>query len=196
MILLFDCNCYDKLIELSDKSLEDIITKVDKLVMPQAVREQLDMMADDEDKMEKLSKINQLISRFDIEGRLEKVEGLFEDVCDEDVKDWEMDDEYEYEDDGAIEEDKKNQREYYSNVIFPKHKVPHNKSLGIITNKKSAYFKSLPDKMKNGDKEIALTARQEGAIVITNDGSFLAGLKSINQEVLQFNEFLNVMGNK
>ena len=79
MIILFDCNCYDKLVELSDESLDYIINRTTKIIMPQAVRKQLDMMirSEDEIKLEKLSNINRLITRIDVEGKLEKIDGMF-----------------------------------------------------------------------------------------------------------------------
>jgi predicted nuclease of predicted toxin-antitoxin system len=43
--------------------------------------------------------------------------------------------------------------------------------------------------MKNGDKQIALTAKLEGAVMITDDKNFLNGLKLINQPVLSFEDF-------
>ncbi|MFT5703984.1 MAG: hypothetical protein ACJAZX_000524 [Rickettsiales bacterium] len=137
MIVLFDCNIYDKLIELPEDSLQNILGKITKIIMPQSVRRQLDMMIDCDNKMKKLSKINHIIFSFDIEKKLEKVE-----------------------------------------VIF--------------TDQESAYFESLPRKMKNGDKEIALTAQKEGAITITNDRYFLSGLQLINQPVLSFENFLKM----
>jgi predicted nuclease of predicted toxin-antitoxin system len=44
--------------------------------------------------------------------------------------------------------------------------------------------------MKNGDKEIALTAKRENAVMITDDNDFLEGLKHIKQSVMNFEEFL------
>ena len=43
--------------------------------------------------------------------------------------------------------------------------------------------------MKNADKEIALTAKQENSIVITNDRDFLIGMDLIKQQALNFEEF-------
>lgn len=180
MIILFDCNCYDKLIELSDDSFDHIINRTTKVLMPQAVRKQLDMMlgCKDQIKIEKLSKINCLIARIDVKGRLEKVDGMFGFVSYDDVENSE------------IKEDIKIQRKYYSTVGFANYDAPYKKSLGTFASKKISYFKSLPNKMKNADKEIALTAKQENAIVITNDRDFLKGMDLINQQALSFEEFM------
>ena len=70
MIVLFDCNSYDKLINLSRNDLQKIRDRVEKIIMPQVVREQLNMMIERPDKIEKLSKINQIIAEFDIAGKL------------------------------------------------------------------------------------------------------------------------------
>lgn len=136
MIVLFDCNSYDKLINLSRNDLQKIRDRVEKIIMPQVVREQLNMMIERPDKIEKLSKINQIIAEFDIAGKLSYIP-----TCD-------------------------------ANQI---------------------YFNSLPDKMKNGDKEIALTAKEEGAVMVTDDESFLGGLRLINQRVCSFEEFLRFL---
>lgn len=136
MIVLFDCNSYDKLINLSRNDLQKIRDRVEKIIMPQVVREQLNMMIERPDKIEKLSKINQIIAEFDIAGKLAYIP-----TCD-------------------------------ANQI---------------------YFNSLPDKMKNGDKEIALTAKEEGAVMVTDDESFLDGLRLINQRVCSFEEFLRFL---
>lgn len=141
MIVLFDCNCYDKLITLSDESLQQILNKITKVILPQIVREQLDQMIESENKIERLSHINQIIARLHIANKLEKTEGLFDSESSEDD----------------------------TNVT---------------------YFKSLPDKMIKGDKEIALTAKQNNAIMITNDIPFLNGLHAINQKALNFEDFL------
>ncbi len=58
-------------------------------------------------------------------------------------------------------------------------------------NQKEIYFDSLPGKMKNGDKNIALIAKEEGATLITNDRGCLEGLRSIKQPVLSVEEFFN-----
>ena len=136
MIVLFDCNSYDKLINLSRNDLQKIRDRVEKIIMPQVVREQLNMIIERPDKIEKLSKINQIIAEFDIAGKLAYIP-----TCD-------------------------------ANQI---------------------YFNSLPDKMKNGDKEIALTAKEEGAVMVTDDESFLDGLRLINQRVCSFEEFLRFL---
>lgn len=141
MIVLFDCNCYDKLIALSDESLQKIFNKITKVILPQIVRKQLDQMIEYEDKIEKLSHINQIIARLHIANKLEKTEGLFGSESSEND----------------------------ANIT---------------------YFNSLPDKMINGDKEIALTAKQTNATMITNDIPFLNGLHAINQKALNFEDFL------
>ncbi len=140
MIILFDCNSYDKLIVLDWKDLQKISARITKVVIPQAVRIQLDMMIGRQDKLEKLSKINQLIAYLDILG-----------------------------------------------------KVEYRKSLGMNSYGKQIYFDSLPGKMRNSDKEIALTAKQEEAIMITDDKYFLLGLKFLKQPVMNFEEFLTFL---
>lgn len=141
MIVLFDSNSYDKLIELSQEDLQQIYTKIEKVIIPQAVRRQLDMMVNIEDKMEKLYRINQIIFHLDNQNKLIKVEDNFE--------------------------------------------------LELYDNEKKNYFRSLSNKMKNGDKEIAFTAKQENATMITNDSNFVDSLSNINQKVLSFEDFIN-----
>ncbi len=136
MIVLFDCNSYDKLIKLSRNDLQKIKDRVEKIIMPQVVREQLNMMIERPDKIEKLSKINQIIAEFDIAGKIAHIANL---------------------------------------------------------DANQTYFDSLPKKMRNGDKEIALIAKEEGAVMITDDESFLEGLKLINQRVCGFEGFLRFL---
>ncbi len=180
MIVLFDSNSYDKLIELPTEGLEQVLGKVSKVILPQAVRKQLDIMVGREDKIKKLSKINQIIFKFDEENKIENVSGMFGFVSYEDVEN------------GEIKKDTKTQRKYYSVTGFSNYQdvKGNSKSLGILTYEKSDYFESLPSGMKNADKEIALTAKQEKAIMITDDGGFVKGLNNINQDVLVFKDFL------
>ncbi len=176
MIVLFDANTYDKLVDLPDEILRAILDKLSKIILPQAVRKQLDMMIHISDKLEKLSKINLLISDFDIAGKIDYIDGMFGFASYEDLEN------------GEIKKDKKTQRKYYSIAGFSKNFGQ--KSLGINTYSKQSYFDSLPKKMKNGDKEIALTAKQENAVMTTNDKDFLEGLRALNQSVMNFEEFL------
>jgi adenylate cyclase class IV len=135
MIVLFDANTYDKLLDLSHEKLQIVLDKVTTVVMPQLVEKQLNRMIEDENKIEKLSKINKIIADLDVAEKLNK------------------------------------------------------KFVETHQNQKEIYFDSLPGKMKNGDKEIALSAKEEGATLITNDRGCLEGLRSIKQPVLSVEEF-------
>ncbi|MDX2083053.1 MAG: hypothetical protein SFV53_03590 [Rickettsiales bacterium] len=77
MIVLFDANAYDKLIDLPDEILRAILNKLRKIILPQAVRKQLNMMMNSSDKLEKLSKINLLISDLDAAGKIDYILGMF-----------------------------------------------------------------------------------------------------------------------
>jgi hypothetical protein len=181
VIVLFDANAYDKLIDLPDEILRAILDKLRKIILPQAVRKQLDMMINSSDKLEKLSKINLLISDLDAAGKIDYIHGMFGFASYEDLEN------------GKIKKDKKTQRKYYSIAGFSNYENFGQNSLGMNTYGKQSYFDSLPSRMKNGDKQIALTAKQEDAIVITEEtkkNGFYEGLKKINQPVMNFEEFL------
>lgn len=182
MIVLFDCNSYDELAELMDKdpkTLKEILDKIEKFILPQAVRKQIDMMIEREDKMAKLPKINQIIANLDIAGKVVHVDGIFGFVLSSDLEN------------GEIKKDKITQRKYYSATGFSLSSTFNKKSLGINNCEKQRYFESLPGKMKNGDKQIALTAKQESAILVTNDLNIIKGLSTIEQSVFSFKEFKN-----
>lgn len=181
MIVLFDSNSYDNLIELSETDLKKVYDRVEKVIMPQAVRKQIDMMIYINEKIAKLHKINEIIFNFYNQKKLIEVKGMFGFANADDMEN------------GNIKQDKKTQRKYYSISGLCNSSNFNQKSLGILTYEKEGYFRSLSDKMKNGDKEIALTAKNENAIVITNDYNFLNSLIKIKQEVLTFEDFVKIL---
>ena len=176
MIVLFDTNIYDKLIELYPKNLQKILNKIEKVIIPQAVKNQLDMMIGNKD--EKLLKINQIICELKKDGKIEEIAGMF---CLADYSDFEN---------GKLKKDKKTSKKYYTAASFSTYETFHNKSLGINTYQKQCYFDSLPGSMKNGDKEIALSAKQANAALITNDKDCIKALIFLGKAVYNLDELL------
>ncbi len=172
-IVCFDSNCYDELIKLDKETLNNVFVKINQVILPQAVKLQLNNISD----KDKLEKINNLLNYLNSINKVNEISGIFGFYLGKDIEN------------GELKKDKKIEKKYHSIIGFGT-KNTKNESLGMMDTKKSNYIKSLSPSMKNSDKEIALTAKTKNAILITNDKDIIKNLTNIQQKVFSFNDFI------